>query len=70
MVIDASIRSVREQITDRLRDDILSGRLAEGERLQEAKLAERFGVSRGPIREVLAQLTHEGLVEAKPNCGV
>src|SRR5437899_996319 len=70
MVIDAAIRTVREQITDRLRDDILSGRLAEGERLQEAKLAERFGVSRGPIREVLAQLTHEGLVEAKPNCGV
>ena len=70
MVIDAAIRTVREQITDRLRDDILSGRLAEGERLQEAKLAERFGVSRGPIREVLAQLTHEGLAEAKPNCGV
>src|SRR5262245_12147295 len=70
MVLDATIRSVREQITERLRDDILSGRLAEGERLQEAKLAERFGVSRGPIREVLAQLTHEGLVEAKPNCGV
>jgi DNA-binding GntR family transcriptional regulator len=70
MVLDASIQSVREQITDRLRDDILSGRLAEGERLNEAKLAERFGVSRGPIREVLAQLTHEGLLEAKPNCGV
>ncbi len=70
MVLEASIQSVREQITDRLRDDILSGRLAEGERLHEAKLAERFGVSRGPIREVLAQLTHEGLLEAKPNCGV
>jgi DNA-binding GntR family transcriptional regulator len=70
MILDAAIRTVREQITDRLRDDILTGRLAEGERLQEAKLAERFGVSRGPIREVLAQLSHEGLVEAKPNCGV
>ena len=41
MVIDAAIRTVREQITDRLRDDILTGRLAEGARLQEAKLAER-----------------------------
>ena len=67
MVIDATIQSMREQITGRLRDDILTGRLAEGERLHEAKLAERFGVSRGPIREVLAQLTHEGLLEAKPN---
>lgn len=70
MVLESSIQSVREQITSRLRDDILTGRLAEGERLHEARLAERFGVSRGPIREVLAQLTHEGLLEAKPNCGV
>lgn len=70
MLIDATIQSMREQITSRLRDDILTGRLAEGERLHEAKLAERFGVSRGPIREVLAQLTHEGLLEAKANCGV
>jgi len=65
-----SIRSIRDQITDRLREDIFSGHLAEGQRLQEAKLAERFGVSRGPIREALAQLRQEGLLEAKPNCGV
>jgi DNA-binding GntR family transcriptional regulator len=64
------IRSTRDQITDRLREDIFSGRLAEGERLQEAKLAEQFGVSRGPIREALAQLTQEGLLESKPNRGV
>src|SRR5947209_10403977 len=70
MIFESSIQSMREQITNRLREDILSGRLAEGERLHEAKLAKRFGVSRGPIREVLAQLTHEGLLEAKPNCGV
>src|SRR5205823_6399550 len=70
MIVEASIQSMREQILALLRDDILTGRLAEGERLHEAKLAERFGVSRGPIREDLAQLTHEGLLDAKPNCGV
>lgn len=64
------IRGLREQITDFLRDDILCDRLAEGEPLREDKLAERFGVSRGPIREALAQLTQEGLLVAKPNCGV
>jgi DNA-binding GntR family transcriptional regulator len=64
------LRSVREQITALLREDILCGRIPTGERLSEIKLAERFGVSRGPIREALAQLTHEGLLISKPNCGV
>ncbi len=70
MSVGGLIRSTREQITDLLREDILCGRLDEGARLSEAKLAERFGVSRGPIREALAQLTQEGLLVAKPNCGV
>jgi DNA-binding GntR family transcriptional regulator len=70
MLIGEGIRSVREQIAERLRAEILSGRLSEGERLQEANLANQFGVSRGIIREVLAHLTQEGLLEAKLNCGV
>lgn len=64
------ILSTREQITDRLREDVFSGRLTAGERVSEATLAERFGVSRGPVREALSQLTSEGLFVAKPNCGV
>jgi DNA-binding GntR family transcriptional regulator len=53
-----------------LRDDILSGRLPEGQHLSEAHLASGFGVSRGTIREALVQLTNEGLLVARPNCGV
>ena len=63
------IRSTREQIADVLREDILCGRRNEGERLSEVELAKWFGVSRGPIREALAELYREGLVLAKPNCG-
>ena len=65
-----TIRSVRDQITDVIRSDIFSRRLPSGSRLSEVDLAKRFGVSRGPIREALSQLTHEGLLISKPNCGV
>lgn len=64
------VLSTREQITDRLREDVFAGRLAAGERVSEAMLAGRFGVSRGPIREALSLLTSEGLFVAKQNCGV
>jgi DNA-binding GntR family transcriptional regulator len=67
---DRGVLSTRDQITDRLREDVFSGRLPAGERVSEATLAERFGVSRGPIREALSLLTSEGLFVAKQNCGV
>ena len=61
---------VREQIADQLRSDIISGELAPSTKLNEQQLANRFGVSRGPVRDVLLQLTKEGLLVAKNNCGV
>ncbi|MDB5389474.1 MAG: ydfH 1 [Planctomycetaceae bacterium] len=62
--------SLREQIVEHLRNDVLCGRLVEGERLNEAELAKRFGVSRTPIREALQQLTTEGLLDGQRHVGV
>lgn len=62
--------TIREQIADSLRSDIISGAVQPGERIREEVLAEKFGVSRGPIRDVLLQLNKEGLLSSKPNCGV
>ncbi len=62
--------TIREQIATHLRKEVLSGQLKEGEPLREQELAERFGVSRGPIRDALLALTKEGLLLAKQNRGV
>ncbi len=64
------IKTVKEQILDQLRFDILSGQIKRGEKLNEQKLANRFGVSRGPIRDVLQTLHHEGLLVYRPNEGM
>ena len=62
--------SLREQIADRLRADLLSGNIPEGESLTEQELSERFAVSRTPVREALQQLTYEGLLEGRRFAGV
>ena len=51
-----------QQVAERLREDVLSGRLAAGERLSQERLAEQFQVSRVPIRDALRELQAEGLV--------
>ncbi|HXG27104.1 MAG TPA: GntR family transcriptional regulator [Candidatus Binatia bacterium] len=58
-----------EAVSDRLRDDILDGRLAAGTRLVETELADRFGVSRGPIRDALRELSRTGLAVDVPRRG-
>ncbi len=66
----APVRTVREQVTDRLRQAILAGCFPAGQRLKETELASEMGVSRGPIRDALLQLTSEGALAYQPNCGV
>ena len=63
-------RQLWEDVAAILRRDILSGALAPGTRLIEVDLADRFGVSRGPIREALRELGRVGLVVDRPRQGV
>lgn len=60
---------LRDHIADRLREEIVCGKLSEGTPLRESPLAKRFDVSRGPIRDAILQLANEGLVEDRPNRG-
>jgi DNA-binding GntR family transcriptional regulator len=52
-----------------LRAAIMSGELKPGERIQQAAIAEQYGMSRQPIREALRELQAEGLVTVTPNAG-
>ncbi|MFJ8633381.1 GntR family transcriptional regulator [Streptomyces sp. NPDC093568] len=54
--------AIRERVLATLRQDIIAGRLRPGDRLVERELADRFGVSRVPVREAIRALVAEGFV--------
>jgi DNA-binding GntR family transcriptional regulator len=56
-------------VYDRLRDDIIHGRVKPNERLKVSELASRMGTSTNPVREALQQLRGEGFVVMTPNRG-
>ncbi|OYU39691.1 MAG: GntR family transcriptional regulator [Pseudorhodobacter sp. PARRP1] len=62
-------QTLREIVLDRMRNAILSGRFASGERLVERTLCDQLGVSRSVVREAIRYLEAEGLVEIMPNKG-
>jgi DNA-binding GntR family transcriptional regulator len=57
------------RLKDEIENDIVAGRYQPGERLDEVALAERYGVSRTPIREAFHGLAASGLVEVRPHRG-
>ena len=69
-----SLTGDRSTLTTRaleaLRAAIVDGRLVAGERYSVAQLAERFGVSRTPVREALLVLERQGVVRFERNRGV
>lgn len=69
MALSVEHTDLATAVAQSLRASIVSGELAAGFRLVETDLAEQFGVSRGPVRDALAELQHTGLVELRPRKG-
>ena len=62
--------TLKENVTNLLRQAIIDGTIPSGEELNQAQIAERLGISRGPVREALGQLEQEGLIRSVPYKGV
>ncbi len=62
-------KSLRGQVFDKIRSDILNGKYKRGEELVESSIGKELGISRTPVREAIRQLELEGLVQLVPNKG-
>jgi len=65
----APVRLLRVDIFHELREDILTCRIPPASELREGELAERFNVSKSPVRDALSRLVQEGLVHVMPRQG-
>lgn len=57
------------ELTDTLRDAIITGAIAQGSKLSETKLAKELDVSRGPLREAIRRLEGMNLIQHTPQQG-
>lgn len=61
--------TLRQQIADALRDEVLAGRLRPGQAFTVKEIADQYGVSATPVREALVDLSAQGLLEADQHRG-
>ncbi|AIR99615.1 GntR family transcriptional regulator [Streptomyces glaucescens] len=61
--------TLRQQIADALRDEVLAGRLQPGQAFTVKEIADQYGVSATPVREALVDLSAQGLLEADQHRG-
>ncbi|MEU9608007.1 GntR family transcriptional regulator [Streptomyces sp. NPDC048057] len=61
--------TLRQQIADALRDEVLAGRLQPGQEFTVKQIADQYGVSATPVREALVDLSAQGLLESDQHRG-
>ncbi|MFD5540844.1 GntR family transcriptional regulator [Streptomyces sp. NPDC127079] len=61
--------TLRQQIADALRDEVLAGRLQPGREFTVKEIADQYGVSATPVREALVDLSAQGILEADQHRG-
>ncbi|MCX4824692.1 GntR family transcriptional regulator [Streptomyces sp. NBC_01142] len=61
--------TLRQQIADALRDEVLAGRLKPGQEFTVKQIAEQYGVSATPVREALVDLSAQGLLDSDQHRG-
>ncbi|MFF8959066.1 GntR family transcriptional regulator [Streptomyces sp. NPDC014894] len=61
--------TLRQQIADALRDEVLAGRLLPGQEFTVKQIAEQYGVSATPVREALVDLAAQGLLDSDQHRG-
>jgi DNA-binding GntR family transcriptional regulator len=59
-----------DQVAEKLREQIIAGEYARGEKLKQVEIAERLGVSVTPVREALKTLEMEGYIVSQPHRGL
>lgn len=67
---ESAAKTRADRARQHLADEIITGKLKPGARLDECDIAERLGLSRTPVREALRQLAAIGLAELRPHRGV
>ena len=67
---ESAARTASDRVFEALQDAIVRGVIEPGSRVGETELAERFGISRGPLREALRRLESRRLVERTPHVGI
>src|SRR5215213_7336757 len=68
-ILPMTYTPLRDEVLNTLRQALITGGFAAGERIREVELAARLGVSRGTLREALRHLEQEGLVVTSPHRG-